>query len=910
MTTFTLAFLFLSCIHISHAIQVPSIVRSPYLNLWTPSDKLASAAGGFPEAIFGSSWSGAISVNNVSYQWWGDARDSVTNTSILTGTVQITPTRTTYFLRAGVVDLNVTAFSPIEPTDPVKQSLPIAYLSVTLRLFATEKQTVRLFSSIDGAWGPGPTSLAEAFRTVNTGHSLYFHSQLYPNTSTAALGEDLRDSLTNVVYGMSLDTPGSITQCTGNTFNCYDQFLATGKLFESNTTMSNPIVSLYPDRMQLGTSFAVDVSDTLLPGESESLTITWAIGSMRDPVVTYKTPSGVLQQRSPYYRSQFSSISSIVDSAVSDFSNATTRADELDKKLTDTAKNTSDTYAQLVALSARAVMGATELTISNGTDGNFNTSDAKLFMLDVGVSDRVNPVDTLYTAFPFFVTVNPAWLGQLLEPLLEYQSSIQYELPYAALDIGQTYPNATGDNQAHNQGLDQSGNMLIMSLAYARASNDTSFLAKHYTLLKSWANYITSFQLVPVQDNTTSSTSTTTITSTNLALKGIIGIKSMSEISTLLGFKDDASEFAQRASNDSSVWNSVALSSDSSHILPIYGETDSKWAQIYNLFVDKALGMNLVNSSIYDAQTKYYRNMTYAQKSPFYGIPLDSSSDNGNAAFTMFTAASVTDGSVRDVLYSALLARANATDWTNLPTLYNTTDPVEFIDNNGNASPALGASFAQLALSVPQLSTSASQAGNDQDGNNQSENNTGSSRHNNRAGAIAGGVIGGLALLALLVIAVFFWRRRYLKRQRVPHNLIPVANEDSYTPTPFTASPSTHHLISPTSKTLMSPDTLVFSPSGKVVMQPAPQPSQPMSEKAALVASLQTPPSSQSAESQTGGSRSPSDIVPPIEAENSSEVEELRVEMERLRQEVTFLHADRVVTGDNNVESLPRYGDS
>lgn len=51
----------------------------------------------------------------------------------------------------------------------------------------------------------------------------------------------------------------------------------------------------------------------------------------------------------------------------------------------------------------------------------------------------------------------------------------------------------------------------------------------------------------------------------------------------------------------------------------------------------------------------------------------------------MFTAASVTDGSVRDVLYSALLARANATDWTNLPTLYNTTDPVEFIDNNGNA---------------------------------------------------------------------------------------------------------------------------------------------------------------------------------------------------------------------------------
>ena len=81
-------------------------------------------------------------------------------------------------------------------------------------------------------------------------------------------------------------------------------------------------------------------------------------------------------------------------------------------------------------------------------------------------------MDTLYTAFPFFVSVNPTWLGQLLEPLLEYQASSQYELPYAALDLGkrsyeiwaegnthtllgQMYPNATGNNQAHNQGLDR-----------------------------------------------------------------------------------------------------------------------------------------------------------------------------------------------------------------------------------------------------------------------------------------------------------------------------------------------------------------------------------------------------------------------------------------------------------------------
>ena len=82
----------------------------------------------------------------------------------------------------------------------------------------------------------------------------------------------------------------------------------------------------------------------------------------------------------------------------------------------------------------------------------------------------------------------------------------------------------------------------------------------------------------------------------------------------------------------------------------------------------------------------------------------------------MFTAASVTDTSVRDLLISGLWTRSNATDWTNLPALYNTTDPQKFIDNNGDAryvvsriylspvpvlilrNPAVGAMFAQVAL--------------------------------------------------------------------------------------------------------------------------------------------------------------------------------------------------------------------
>ncbi|CAL1714531.1 unnamed protein product [Somion occarium] len=875
-----LFFLSLSHTYVVRAIQVPSIVRSPYFNLWTVTDRMKGATGGYSDVIFGQSWDGLLLINNVTYLWWGDALNDYTNGSMLLYT-DVTPTRTIYHMKAGPIYMNVTAFSPIEPSDPVRQSLPFAYLSLSLGLFTAERTNVSIFTSISGAWGPGPTTDAEVFRTVNTGNNVYHQVMLYPNTSTPQFGEQLNGGLTNVVYGMPLDTPGHITQCTGDSFDCSDLWKAAGKLYDFNSTMSNPTVSTYPDRMQTGLSYAVDVTDVLVPGGEQLLTLVWAIGSMRDPAVTYTTPSGDSQQRSSYFRSRYSSVSSIVDSVLSDFSDATKRADGLDQKIVTAAQNTSSTYAELVSLAARAVMGSTELTIANGTDGNFNTSDVKLFMWDIGASARVNPIDTLYTAFPFFLYVNPTYLGYLLTPLLEYQSSSQYTLPYAALDIGQQYPSATGDNQPHNQGLD----------AHARATNDTSLLLRHYDLLKSWTEFIASYALVPPQNSSTNSTGQM-VSSTNLALKGIIGIKAMSEISSTLGQTDDAKRYLERAANDSTVWNSVALASDKSHILPDYGDSDSSWTQIYNLYADRLLGTHLVNDSIYDLQSKYYRDVTYGAQPPYYGLPVDSTTDLGNAAWTLFTAASVTDVTVRDVLLSGLWSRSNATDWNNLPNLYNTTSPEYFVDNDGDAGPSTGAMFAQLALTVPGISTSAF-ANNTGSGLSPNSDNTGSN-HRSLVGPIVGGVVGGVAFLALLIAAFILWRRRMQRREMVPDSFIPVVNDQLFSgehfSEPFAQSPSTQHLTSPVMVSTVSPNAYTTTPSGKIIMQPV------LSEKAALaMASPATPPAT-----EVTSLLSPSEAGGSSTTDNAREVEELRAEMERLRQVVQDLHADRS-------EPLPGY---
>ena len=54
-------------------------------------------------------------------------------------------------------------------------------------------------------------------------------------------------------------------------------------------------------------------------------------------------------------------------------------------------------------------------------------------------SNRVNPVEVLYDAFPMFMYLDPTLGGPLLEPLLRYQSSGYYTQPYAAQDAGEYY---------------------------------------------------------------------------------------------------------------------------------------------------------------------------------------------------------------------------------------------------------------------------------------------------------------------------------------------------------------------------------------------------------------------------------------------------------------------------------------
>lgn len=131
--------------------------------------------------------------------------------------------------------------------------------------------------------------------------------------------------------------------------------------------------------------------------------VVWAVGYTTDPTISYTDLSGgPPTQRSSYYKSQYSSgdgplvsdgfswkvdVSNIhlqIVDFLNDFSNASSRAQALDKKILQDAASVSSPLGDLVSLAIAQVYGSTQLTIGTDTLGNFNESDVMMFMKNIG----------------------------------------------------------------------------------------------------------------------------------------------------------------------------------------------------------------------------------------------------------------------------------------------------------------------------------------------------------------------------------------------------------------------------------------------------------------------------------------------------------------------------------------------
>ncbi|EJF56480.1 hypothetical protein DICSQDRAFT_93645 [Dichomitus squalens LYAD-421 SS1] len=685
--------------------SVPLAVRSPYLSVWLPQGAGNALNDVWPEFWTGqdvSGWSGFAKVDGTAYVWMG--APGVPNTTFTKATqksLQWTSTQSSFVMTAGPVDLNITFFSPVEPSDLVNQSLPLSYYSISAASNDQNSHKVQVYVDISGEWVTGTRLSAPTINWTTTAGDVITHQvQLTNQVEYSELGDHIQQG---AAYHSTLSVPGTTYQ-TGQDIVVRAEFINNGVLNNTQDTQFRAVNDNWPVF-----AFAHDFGTVT----AATTPVVYSVGHARDPAIQYVTVNNGRMALSSYFWTRYSTMADAIAAFLKDYNNAVARADAFDAQINNDARNISSDYASLVALSIRQTFGAIEITVGKKMDGTLDTSNILTFTKQISSDNTVNTVDVIYPSWPLFLYTNPAIGRSLLLPSLQYQNSGQYPNRWCAHDMGSSYPNATG----HNDGLDiqmpveESGNMLIMALSYTQWTNDMSLLSTYSGLLDQWTQFLVQDSLIPANQVSTDNFAGSLANQTNLAIKGIVGIQAMAEIARLTNDMSKYTNYSTLAASYVQQWQNYAISSSGSHLTLSYGD-DASWGLTYNLYADKLLATNVFPSSVYDLQTSWYNG-----KANTYGVILDTRHTYTKSDWSMWTAATVTSNDVRDQIVSAVVKYASDGQNSNpLSDLYDTDSGKQAMGGNF-ARPVVGGHLALLALQAapnitdPNVSSSSTSTG-------------------------------------------------------------------------------------------------------------------------------------------------------------------------------------------------------
>jgi len=210
----------------------------------------------------------------------------------------------------------------------------------------------------------------------------------------------------------------------------------------------------------------------------------------------------------------------------------------------------------------------------------------------------------------------------MLEPMMEYASLERWRFPFAPHDLGQ-YPLANGQvygggerTEQDQMPVEESGNMLILCAALAKAAGSVEFARQHWDLLTQWADYLLTKGLDPQEQLCTDDFAGHLAHNANLSLKALVGLGGYAQLAKSLGEKTAAKKYRRAAEKMAKQWQSLAADGD--HTRLAFDKRDT-WSQKYNLVWDKLLGLNLFPPAIAAREIKFYKTKILK-----FGLPLDS----------------------------------------------------------------------------------------------------------------------------------------------------------------------------------------------------------------------------------------------------------------------------------------------
>ncbi|KAI1635106.1 glutaminase GtaA [Biscogniauxia mediterranea] len=660
---------------------IPLAVKAPYLNTWLDAGSDGGnggyLAGEWPtfwqQQVTG--WQGFVRVDGTPYAWMGAApgADNVDQTDF-----SYTSTRSNFvFSVGGKVEMNVTFLSPVTPSDLRRQSLTFSYLDVIVRSLDGSSHEVQLYADVSAEWCSGDLAAVIQW-SHDTSDGVSYHQ--FARQQQTEITETNQLPNWGTFYWSTSDQDG-LTWQSGIDTDIRGSFINNGSLGNTEDADYRAVNDNWPVF-----GFAHDLGSV----GDDAVSRLFTIGLTQDNAIQLLGEGTNLTTYPSLWKSYFDSGLEAVTFFFNDYAEACKLATDLDNKVaSDSLAAAGQNYLTITSLSVRQTFGALQFT---GTD-----SDPLVFLKEISSNSDIQTVDVIFPAMPLLLYLNPELLNYLLKPLFLNQENGHYPNTNAIHDLG-TFPLAKGypDGSDEPQPLEECGNMIIMALAYAQRNSDTAYLTQHYTILNQWAGYLVDEALIPADQISTDDFAGSLANQTNLAIKGIIGLRAMAEISQLTGNTDDATTYGNKATDYITQWQGYGINSaaDPPHTTLSYNEPDSH-GLLYNLYGNSLLGFgtDFVPQSVYDMQSAFYPTVALE-----YGVPLDTRHNYTKTDWMLWCAAIASDDT-RAVFIDRIAEWIGVT-----PTNRALTDLYDAVTGNYpdgitfTARPVVGGHFALLAL--------------------------------------------------------------------------------------------------------------------------------------------------------------------------------------------------------------------
>jgi hypothetical protein len=576
--------------------SVPLVTHDPYFSIWSPADRLYDA-----ETVH---WTGKrqalhsmVRIDGKTYRLMGSKPSNlepVNQTNLI-----VNPTQTIYYFANNLIRIELTFTSPSLPADLDVLSRPITYITWNISSADGKSHAVQLYFDCSGEIAVDQADQQIKWEISDLPGLKAIKVGSVDQPVLQKRGDDLR-----IDWGFGwIAVPES--QQPDRTVGAGDQlrkaFSSDGKI----PVFENPGFKAVKDGFY-------------------SMAVAWNIGTINSAITTrwamlaYDDLFSIRyfdEYLKPYWRRNGMNMETLLNIAASGYPSLIERCKQFDKNLIqDLTKAGGQKYAQVTSLVYRECLAAHKVTADQ-------KGQPLMFAKENFSNGCIATVDVIYPAAPFFLLFSPALTKAMLKPILDYSASTKWKFPFAPHDLG-TYPHAIG--QAYGGGelteenqmpVEETGNMLIVLAALAKAEGNASFSKPYLPLLDKWAKYLLSKGFDPENQLCTDDFAGHLAHNINLSAKAIVAIASYAELCSMSGKADESKIYRRQAEEFAAKW--VTLATEDDHTKLAYDQPGS-WSQKYNLVWDKLLNLNLFPKAVIQKEIDYYIKIQGQ-----YGLPLD-----------------------------------------------------------------------------------------------------------------------------------------------------------------------------------------------------------------------------------------------------------------------------------------------